>query len=358
MLDLIESFVPKADVWLLCRTTDKSRWLFEQARDVGACPVPLPGPHDPAYPTMIEDFLRTQHVDVFHGHAGWGWEDRDGFRLARERGIPVVLVTHHLPFLIANRGKAQRLVAVVRDVDAQIAVSEGVGRSYERIGVPAQRLTVISNGVRPRASGLGRKAARAALGLGAEQPVVMTAGRLVKMKGHCYLIAAAARLVEKFPDLAVVIFGDGGLRQELDALARRLGVEGNVRFAGHRADGRLLLDAADVFALPSRSEGMPLAAIEAMEAGLPVVATRVVGSTEVVADDLTGTLVPTEDPVALAAALERLLLDPALRQAYAAASRRRYLDEFRLECMAERTWATYDRLLRDKTCTATVRVEA
>ncbi len=358
MLDLVEAFVPRADVWLLCRTTDKSRFLFDGARRLGARTARLPGPHDPAYPAVIEDFLRHHHVDVFHGHAGWGWEDHDGFRVAREQGATSVLLTHHLPFLIAHHGKKQRMVEVVRDVDAQIAVSEGVRRTYQRIGVPAERLTAIPNGVHARGAAIGRDAARAALGLDAEQPVVMTAGRLVKMKGHRYLIEATARLVEKYPDLAVVILGDGGLRRELGALARSLGVERNVRFTGHRTDGRLLLDAADVFALPSRSEGMPLAAIEAMEAGLPVVATRVIGSAEVVVDGRTGSLVPTENPAALASALKVLLVDAKLRSAWGAAGRRRWRAEFTVERMADRTWAVYDRLSREKARTSTALVEA
>src|SRR3712207_7194116 len=95
----------------------------------------------------------------------------------------------------------------------------------------------------------------------------------------------------RFPDLAVVLLGDGPLREALEKRGAGLGVGSAVRFPGHRADARQLLAAADVFVLPSRHEGMPLVALEAMEAGLPVVATRVIGSEEVVDDGVTGALV-------------------------------------------------------------------
>ncbi len=357
MLDLVEAFVPRADVWLLCRTTDKSRFLFDGARRLGARTARLPGPHDPAYPAVIEDFLRHHHVDVFHGHAGWGWEDHDGFRVAREQGATSVLLTHHLPFLIAHHGKKQRMVEVVRDVDAQIAVSEGVRRTYQRIGVPAERLTAIPNGVHARGAAIGRDAARAALGLDAEQPVVMTAGRLVKMKGHRYLIEATARLVETYPDLAVVILGDGGLDESL-AHWREVSASSATSGSPVTAPTAVCCSTQPTCSLYRRVAGMPLAAIEAMEAGLPVVATRVIGSAEVVVDGRTGSLVPTENPAALASALKVLLVDAKLRSAWGAAGRRRWRAEFTVERMADRTWAVYDRLSREKARTSTALVEA
>jgi glycosyltransferase involved in cell wall biosynthesis len=118
-----------------------------------------------------------------------------------------------------------------------------------------------------------------------------------------------------------------------------------VHLPGHRADARALLDAADVFVLPSRHEGMPLALLEAMDAGLPVVATRVPGCTEVVVDGVTGLLVPPGNPPALAAAIARLLADPALRRRMGRAGRLRYLESFTSACMAARTAAVYEREL-------------
>jgi glycosyltransferase involved in cell wall biosynthesis len=107
----------------------------------------------------------------------------------------------------------------------------------------------------------------------------------------------------------------------------------------------MLLDAADVFVLPSLHEGMPLAAMEAMEAGLPVVATRVIGSAEVVIDGVTGLVTPAGDATALGGALAELLADPALRARLGRAGRRRYVDHFTRQRMAEQTRAVYATVL-------------
>ena len=118
-------------------------------------------------------------------------------------------------------------------------------------------------------------------------------------------------------------------------------------FAGHRPDARRLLAAADVFVLSSRHEGMPLAALEAMEARLPVVATRVIGTEEVVGDGVTGSLVRPGDATALGAAVSRLLADPALRRRQGAAGRRRFEARFTRARMALRTAEVYASVLAD-----------
>ena len=186
------------------------------------------------------------------------------------------------------------------------------------------------------------KEARRALGLVSEQPVVMTVGRLTQMKAQWQLLGAVPDLVARFPELAVVLLGDGPLTDALVKRAAALGVAHVVRFPGHRPDARLLLAAADVFVLPSRHEWMPLAALEA---GLPVVATRVVGSDEVVMDGVTGALVPFGRPAELGAALRALLADPELRRQQGAAGRCRYLAGFTRDRMAADTAAVYEDLL-------------
>ena len=139
--------------------------------------------------------------------------------------------------------------------------------------------------------------------------------------------------------------GTGHLHRALIDQAIDLDVEGNVRMLGHRSDARMLLDAADVFVLPSRHEGMPLVLLEAMDAGLPVVATRVIGSEEVVVDGETGFLVPSQDAGALAVAIGRLLEDAGLRRRFGAAGRRRFESFFTNERMTAATAAVYDELL-------------
>lgn len=345
MLDLVKGLTGRMDVTVLRRTNDRAHWLFEEAATFGARTVALPSPHDSAYPEVISNFLASHPVDVFHCHAGWGWEDPDGLRLARAAGVPAVVVTHHLPFLIHQRAKAQKLIENTLFAHARIAVSDGLRKTYTACGVSEKGFVTVPNGVAPRRNSPGRAAARTALGLQPEDLVVLSTGRLTLMKGQRYLIEAAALLKPDYPKLQVVILGEGDLHQELEILVAERCLTGTVHLPGHRNDARMLLDAADVFALPSRSEGMPLALIEAMEAGLPVVATQVIGSTEVVAHGESGLLVPTENTQQLAAALAELLGNEARRVRYGNAGRRRYLDEFTDQCMVTRTQTVYNTTL-------------
>ena len=345
MLDLAAEYAGRRDVAVLAWDTAPGRRLLERAEALGARPVALPHPRAADFGAVIAAHLRAHPPEVFHVHVGTGREDFDGARVARAEGVPAVLQTQHYPWLMGSPKHRVPFFRAIEPVDHLIAVSDGQRRTYERIGVPAEGMTTVANGIRPRGEGPGRQAAREALGLGPDQPVVLTVGRLNVMKGHTHLLDAVPGLLRRSPDLAVVIVGQGHLEQALRAQAAALGVTGAVHLAGHRSDARMLLDAADVFVLPSRHEGMPLALLEAMDAGLPVVATRVIGSEEVVDEGRTGLLVRPRDPAGLEAALARLLSDPGLRAEYGRAGRRRFVEGFTAARMAQDTLAVYGRVL-------------
>ena len=347
MLDLVAAYAGTADVSLMARATPRAGWLVEEAAALGASTLSLPSPRDPRFGGLVTGHLRARPADVFHCHVGTGCEDWDGVRLARAAGCPAVVQTQHLPFLVSHPRKRRAYHHAIEQVDRLIAVSEGLRRTYERIGVPPERIVTVPNGVAPQTGRMRRGEARRVLGLRPDRPVVLTIGRLTHMKGQWHLIDAVPDLAARFPGLAVVLLGDGPLRSSLQARAAALGVSGHVLFPGHRPDARRLLASADVFVLPSRHEGMPLAALEAMEAGLPVVATRVIGSAEVVEDGRTGALVRPGDPAALGAAVARLLADPALRRRQGAAGRRRYEACFTRERMAAETAEVYESVLAD-----------
>jgi glycosyltransferase involved in cell wall biosynthesis len=345
MVDLAAEFAEVAAVSGKAWETSWNRRLLARAAAVGATSLPLPHPRDPAFADTVVAHLAAHPADVFHVHVGFGKEDFDGARAARYAGVPAVVQTQHLPWRIGSHKPRARLFHALEPVDRVIMVSEAQRRTYERIGLPADRIATVPNGVRPRDAGLGPERARAELGLDPEAPVVLTVGRLTVMKGQRHLVNAVPGLAARFPGLQVVLIGHGHLREALERQAADLGVAHVVHLAGHRPEARLLLDAADVFVLPSVNEAMPLALLEAMDAGLPVVATRVFGSAEVVVDGETGLLVPPGDPGALGSALARLLADPRLRRRYAAAGRRRYLEAFTSARMAADTLAVYRRVL-------------
>jgi glycosyltransferase involved in cell wall biosynthesis len=208
--------------------------------------------------------------------------------------------------------------------DALIACSDSVGRHVaERIGVPIERIDVILNGVEgERFAGADRNQARAALGLPADAPVIGCVGRISEQKGQEELIRAAALVRREFPSAVFLVVGsadDEKLLARMQALVAELDLGATVRFTGHLGDMPAVYAALDILAAPSRWEGFGLMLAEAMAAGRPIVAARAGAIPEVVVEDETALLVPPRDAPALAAALLRVLRDPALARRLGAA---------------------------------------
>ena len=227
-----------------------------------------------------------------------------------------------------------------------VANSTAARTMLEKEGVARAQIAVIPNGVDAgiftrgqRAGAAGHLAGAAGhlagLPAGAAKPRrrVMTVANLRPEKSHETLIAAAAQLTADFPDVQFQIVGDGPRRAELEALVRASGLERTVVFLGHREDVSDLLGAADVFVLPSKSEAFPNGVIEAMAAGLPVIASAVGGLLDLIEPDGTGVLVPAGDANALAAALRRLLSDPALAERLGTAAEAQVRQRYSFERM-------------------------
>jgi glycosyltransferase involved in cell wall biosynthesis len=194
-----------------------------------------------------------------------------------------------------------------------VANSRAAARQLEAEGLATARIEVIPNGVT-----VERFAPRAATGRVA---TVLTVANLRPEKAHEVLLDAAARLAPVHPGLRYLIAGDGPRLSELRDLAHRLGVADRVEFLGHREDVPALLAAADAFVLPSRSEAFPNGAIEAMAAGLPVIASAAGGLLDLIESGKTGLLVPPDDAGALADAIDSLVLSPARAAALGSAAR-------------------------------------
>ncbi|AKJ29890.1 glycosyl transferase [Caldimonas brevitalea] len=183
--------------------------------------------------------------------------------------------------------------------------------------VPAAKASTVLNGIpveRFRWSPERRAEARRTLGIGPDELVVGAVGRLVALKNHRLLIAQLPALLQAHPQLRLVLIGSGPLEEELREEARKLGVTHKVLFAGQRSDVAQLTPAFDVFAMPSLTEGVSIALLEACATRLPIVATRVGGNPEIISDGETGLLVPPADGPALQQALSRLLSDAVLRE--------------------------------------------
>lgn len=199
-----------------------------------------------------------------------------------------------------------------------VAVSSSARDRLRAQGLRRRDVVVIHNAVSPPALP-GRDRARRRLGIPDDLPVALCLARLTPQKRLDVLLRAWAQVS---PAALLLVAGDGPLRQEHEALARDLGIAGTTRFLGPRQDVATLLAAADLGVLSSDWEGLPIAALESMSAGLPMVATSVDGLKELVGDH-EGLLVPAGDPGALAAALTELLSDGPRRRAAGAAARQR-----------------------------------
>jgi glycosyltransferase involved in cell wall biosynthesis len=184
------------------------------------------------------------------------------------------------------------------------------------------RWTLLQNGIDVEAFRVGTAtaAAKSVLGLDPARPVVGTVGRLESRKGHDVLLAAIDRLRGRRPPPQLVVVGEGPAGEDLRRQVRALGLGADVRFTGTLEDVRPVLAATDVFALPSREEGMSNALMEAMAASRPVVATDVGGNGEVLDHGRLGLLVPPDDAMALGDAIGSLLDDPSRAAAFAGAA--------------------------------------
>ncbi len=229
--------------------------------------------------------------------------------------------------------------------DAVVAISDGVRAALVASGVRPERITVVPSGVdveRFVVADARRTVERAHLGLGDGEFVLAIVGALEGRKGHATLFEALARVRE--PRVRLLCAGTGSLADALAARRDATGLAERVRFLGHVADVPGLLAAVDAVVMPSRYEGLGVAALEAMAAARPVIATRAGGLPEVVGDDA-GLLVDVDDVDGLTAAIVRLATNPQTAHALGAAGRARVASRFTLAAMAQGTRDVYRRLV-------------
>jgi glycosyltransferase involved in cell wall biosynthesis len=296
-----------------------------------------------------KDLLIRLRPDIVHVHAGASWEGHGGVWAARNAAVPHVLRTEHLPYLITEKWQQDQYAGFLDWVDAIICVSEGVRRTYVEAGVPEDKLRVVLNGIPilPRQPDSHRSAerVRSELDLDPASPLVLTVGRLTEQKGYTYLLDAACLVAAELPSVHFLLAGEGPLEAQLTARARACGASRNVHFLGSRPGVAHLMSACDLFVLPSLFEGLPLVVLEAMSAGRAIVATRVCGTEEAVADAVTGRLVPARDANALAEAITYALLNQEVRDAWGKAGRERVSVQFTASRMAGEVAAIYNALL-------------
>jgi len=283
------------------------------------------------------DVVQTHHLtQLIYGALG-----------ARLAGATLVHVEHETFSLRSARAR-HRLRALSFFCDRVVAVGEEI-RDFlvGEVRIARSRVALIRNGIDLARYRPGRRDFRRRIGLPVTERWIGQIARLEEEKDQATLLRAFASVRARHADTRLVLVGDGSLRASLEELARSLGVEAAVSFLGARSDVADLLPELDVFVLSSIREGLPLALLEAMACGVPVVATAIGNIPRVVRDGENGDLVPPADERALAAAVGRTLDSPDRASALGAAARAWVAQEYGLDATVRRYQELYDELSPD-----------
>jgi len=288
----------------------------------------------------------VRHCHLVHCH--WTISGLAAYLATRLHPRPLVLSVRGSDIHLLEGGLMRRLNRrIYQWMDVVIAVSEDIAGKLEQAGVPGEKIGVVYNGVDERFQPHDREGMRRRLGLPQGRFIVLFVGLLVPVKGVDVLLEAVKIIDDE--RLLCVLVGDGSLKESLRQQAELAGLGDGVLFAGRRSSEEIpvWMNAADVLVLPSLSEGRPNVVLEAQACGLPVVATRVGGTPELIHDGETGLLVESGDPQALARGIGELMRDEQRRRLLGCAGRKRILKEgLTWETSAHRMKEIYQELLR------------
>jgi glycosyltransferase involved in cell wall biosynthesis len=353
---LFAGFGNQFEPFVVCDTTgvmvDRYRGF---ATDLVA--TPMNAPTHLGASQVIANAIDRWSIDLVHTHL-WN-ADLFGTSAAAWRGCPVVSTVHgsnFLPFGSEGLHRARRHAlsltyrAVYRFCDRVIAPSRALvddlsGRPGIR--VPAARIVVVPNGLDIESTRARASSAVLPASVSARMPAPMIAcvANMFAIKGQEWLVRALPEVLASVPQAILVLVGDGESRASIERLVKDLGVTDRVVFTGSLENPLAIVERADVIVLPSLSEGLPIALLEAMALGRAVVASRVGGIPEVIQDGVSGLLVPPSDPAALSKALSRLLLDADLRIGIGVAARSVVERDWSSVQMIARTTAVYEDVL-------------
>ncbi len=331
--------------------TMRPGWMTEAAaaRGLRVEVAPQAEGLDPLWVPRFARRLQILGVQLLHTHEFA--MNVYGGSAARVAGVPS-LATIHGHAWSTERWHRRMAYRLLRRFDMRLATVSYELRRFlaGRFGLAESAIEMVHNGIRvppkpPADDPAQRAAARAEAGLPTDGALLLAVGNLYAVKDHATLVRALARL----PDARLAVAGRGEQEAALRALAAELGVASRVHLLGLRDDVDRLLAAADLFVHPSRAEGLPMAILEAMAAGRPVVASGVGGIGEAVVEGETGLLLPPGESERWAAALATLLRDAAARARLGAAGHARALAAFSETAMTHRYREIYAGLRRPRT---------
>lgn len=311
------------------------------------------GGQDFGLPLRLKKIFEDREIHVVHTH-NWG-TCCEGILGAKLASVPVIIHQEHGTFIELVGSKKRRLLGqriALSYVDQVIAISEDLKKKMVKaLKISPQKIKVIINGVdiqKFSPSIERRQEKRAELGIGNNELIIGMVGRLEPVKNHKMFLSAMPELLKRFPTIRAILVGDGILKAELISIATELGIKDKILFLGVRNDIAELLSAMDLFVLPSLTEGICIAILEAMACELPVVVTAVGGNPEIVFHEKTGLLVSTKDVEGLVSAIETMLADKEKRKEYGKKAREMVEERFSLQRMVNEQESLYKFLLQKK----------
>lgn len=297
-------------------------------------------------PLRLRRILKKESIRILHTHNFSAWL-YGAVAARRIKGLRHVH-TEHSNVDKKRRALAERVLSYFTNI--VVCVSKDVRQSMiENQGILPERVTVIHNGVdieKFRPDPEKRIFCRTKLSVKQNTPLIGIVARLAPIKNHASLLKAFSKLSEDMPDLELLVVGDGELKNKLVKQTNEMNLTRRVLFLGERQDIPELLNAIDVFVLPSLSEGHNMTLLEAMATGLPVVATSVGGNLEIVEDGVTGYLIPSKQPEILGQKIAMLLKNETLRSQMGKRGRTIVLKHFDMQKMTKAYQALYLSLIQ------------
>jgi glycosyltransferase involved in cell wall biosynthesis len=328
--------------WLVCPTGSAMADAVRE-RVAAVYEMPMGGDLDLGFILRLKRLIRELKPDILHLHSRRG-ADLLGGLAGRLSGVRVVHSRR-----VDNPESPWVVKWKYRLYDRVIGISQGIVDVLADEGVPREKLVCVRSAVDVEA--YQRSCERAwflgQFGLPDDALVMATVAQLIPRKGHRYLLEALPGLIEGFPNLHWLLFGQGPLKEELSAEIKRLGLQEQVKLAGFRDDLAVIYPCLDLLVHPALMEGLGVSLLQAASAGLPIVAVDAGGMPEAVEDGVSGLLVPPASTTALENAVSRLLGDPQLRRQMGESGRERMRRGFSVEQMVEGNLRVYQELLNE-----------
>lgn len=305
--------------------------------------IPMHGDLDVLFPFRLARLIRTYQPDIVHVHSRRGADMWAGFCAHR----------HKTPAIITRRVDNREWPPLARfkygSYDRVVSISEGIRQVLLAEGLAPESVLCIHSVVKTEnyQTAADRTWFAEQFGVPATAPVIGVIAQLIPRKGHRYLLEVMPRLLSRFPELHVVFFGQGPIRNELETFVTEHSLDGFVHFAGFRKDMPRVLPCLDLVVHPALMEGLGVSLLQAAAAGVPIVGARAGGIPEIVHDGINGRLVEPADTEQLHDAVSDLLDNPALRRQFGDAGHNLVVRNFSVNTMVERYLMLYQELINE-----------